>query len=162
MIRFWNPLLCPILLLFVPLFYVCQISKLLIYVFFSHDESSTLVSQHKVHNRPCKLGKEHHKYDHCGKLGHIIERMPCMAVLVDLLWMPKLLLCNLLLWVLLHLMPQANLQFLMNFLNGLRITKTLVPLLSYNFFYQRFCLFTGPSSGRMIDIGCESRCLYHL
>jgi len=41
---------------------------------FAYDESSALVSQHVDHNRPRKLGKRRHKCDHCGKVGHRIDR----------------------------------------------------------------------------------------
>ena len=55
--------------------------------------------------------------------------MPYMVVLLDLLRLPKMFLCNLLPWILLHLISQVNLQFSMNFLNCMRIVRTLVPLL---------------------------------
>jgi len=42
------------------------------------DDSSALVSQGDDHTFPCKMGKGHHKCDHCGKLGHKIDR--CYAL----------------------------------------------------------------------------------
>ena len=38
------------------------------------DDSSALVSQHNDRTHPHKLGKGRHKCDHCGKLGHKIDR----------------------------------------------------------------------------------------
>jgi len=38
------------------------------------DDSSALVSQHNDRPRPHKPGKGRHKCDHCGKLGHKIDR----------------------------------------------------------------------------------------
>ncbi|XP_068493775.1 uncharacterized protein [Phaseolus vulgaris] len=42
------------------------------------DDSSALVSQHNDRTRPHKPGKGRHKCDHCGKLGHKIDR--CYAL----------------------------------------------------------------------------------
>jgi len=42
------------------------------------DDSYTLVSQRDDRTRPCKPRKECHKCDHCGKLGHKIDR--CCAL----------------------------------------------------------------------------------
>jgi len=42
------------------------------------DNSSTLVSRHNDHTRPHKSSKGHQKCDHCGKLGHKIDR--CYAL----------------------------------------------------------------------------------
>ena len=54
--------------------------------------------------------------------------MPYMAVLLKLLQLSKQLLCHLLPWILLHLISQVHRLFSMNFLNGMRIVRTLVPL----------------------------------
>ena len=37
--------------------------------------------------------------------------MPYIVVLLNLLWLPKLLLCNLLLWTILHLIPEPTCYF---------------------------------------------------
>jgi len=42
------------------------------------NDSSALVSQHNDHNHPHKSGKGRHKCDHCGKLGHKIDK--CYAL----------------------------------------------------------------------------------
>jgi len=42
------------------------------------DDSSTFTSQHDNSNHSLQPGKGHHKCDHCGKLGHKIER--CYAL----------------------------------------------------------------------------------
>ena len=96
----------------------------------SVDDSFALTSQRYDCTRPSKLGKRRHKCDYCGKLGHkLIGVMPYMAVLLNLLRLPKMFPCTLLPWTLLHLIYLVNLQFSMNFLNGMRVVKTLVPLL---------------------------------
>ena len=56
----------------------------------------------------------------------LLPRLPLS--LLQLLWLSKLLLCHHLPCILLHLIPQVHLLFLMNFLNGMRIVRTLIPL----------------------------------
>jgi len=56
-------------------------SKIIIHQLYSTshvDDSSALVSQHNDCTRPHKPGKGRHKCDHCGKLGHKIDR--CYAL----------------------------------------------------------------------------------
>ena len=82
----------------------------------SIDDSSVLVSQHDDRNCPHKPSKERHKCEDCHKLGHRIDMCyalhghPPQSAAVS-----KLLIHNCLLWVILHLIPQDNLLFPMNF-----------------------------------------------
>ena len=78
------------------------------------DDSSALVSQHNECTRSYKSGKGCQKCDHCGKLGHKIDR--CYALHgcpLKFVVVAKLLMCNLLLWTILqlHLISQASLYF---------------------------------------------------
>ena len=81
----------------------------------------------------------------------LTDVMPYMVVLLNLLWLPKLLMCNLLLWTILHLhlISQASLLFSMNFLNGTRIVIILVPPLLLNigtFFVGPWVLGSGATN----------------
>jgi len=86
----------------------------------SIDDSSTLVSQSDDYTHPRKLGKGRHKYNHCDKLGHKIDRCytlhgrPPKSTTIAQIAPPV---------DLFHLIHQATLIF------SIRIVKTLVPLL---------------------------------
>ena len=94
------------------------------------DDSSSLVLQHKDCTHPHKLSKGHHKCDHCGKLGHKIEKCyalygcpPKSVVIIQTAPMQP------------STMDHTSFDtlsqpvILMNFLNGIKIVRTLVPLL---------------------------------
>ena len=84
------------------------------------DDLSALVSQHNDRTCPHKPGKGHHKCDHYGKLSYKIDR--CYALHGS---PPKFVAVA----QLLQLITQVSLLFSMNFLNGMRIVRTLVPRL---------------------------------
>jgi len=75
-IRFWDPLLSPVLLLLVLPF--CVPSKPINDITAFVEDSSALVSQHGECNGRYKLDKVHYKYEHYHKLGHKIVR--CYAL----------------------------------------------------------------------------------
>ena len=94
------------------------------------DDSSALVSQHNDRTLPHKSAKGVTSVTIVANLAtKFTYIMPYMVVLLNLLQLSKLLLCNLLLWKILHLIRQTNLLLSMNFLNGMKIVRTLVPLL---------------------------------
>jgi len=88
----------------------------------------------------------------------LTDVMPYMVILLNLLRLLKLPLCNLLLWTILQLIPQVRLLFSMNFLNGMRIVRTLVPWLLL--LIQVHLLFTHSTSlgPWVLDLGAT----YHL
>ena len=93
------------------------------------DDSSALVSQRDDHTHPRKPSKR--RLTIMANLAtKLTGVMLYMVALLNLQQLHKLLfLCNLILWILFHLIHQATLLFSINFLNGMRIIKTLVPLL---------------------------------
>jgi len=85
----------------------------------SDDDSSALVSQRNDRTHSRKPNKGRHKCDHCGKLGHKIDRCyalhgcpPKTVAVVQATPVP----------------PFTMDSTSMNFFNGMRIVKTLVPL----------------------------------
>jgi len=94
------------------------------------DDSSVLVSQHNDCTRPHKSGKGRHKCDHCGKLGHKIDRCYILHGRP-----PKSIVVAQTAPVQPSTMDHTSFDtlsqpvILMNFLNGIKIVRTLVPLL---------------------------------
>jgi len=76
-----------------------------------------------------------------------------------MLLLSKLLLRNYLIWVLLHLISQDNLLFSINFSNGIKIVKTLVPLLLLHTSTSFASLTHSNSLG---PIGLDSVVTYHI